>query len=735
MLLLFIMLTKDAFYTDQSIYLPAMLLDYVLTNLYSQLLCRMDTKSSENDKVPSVINGNPIKEEPGLNLTTSISQTQQQPPLSRLDQASAPVPSIHDSQDPPKEEQSNPWAVRNVLEFLYYNCPECPYKASSLPPFENHAIENHPRVRLSSTANLKKANDYFCFRHFQGKTFFKGQAAGTTDALDFVKSEGRKRSHQDASQEPDDKRIKKEGSDSFITEDDPDFDPVGYLDDDSGRLDFDDDEGLAGVVEWNRSLDSLSSTKGMRQKYTHRIPDQNGDYHCKYEYCGFKDRNKQRVMNHEQSKAHRDNPRPKVHQCDECEKAFVCRAKLTHHKNTKHSDIGMISCEECGTKFTQPRSLRRHLANNLCGPNKKPPKFEAVPQNEKGEYYCEECDYVSKTRKNVKCHVAKKHKEKTFQCEYCPKAFPFKSQLEKHFEHNHCAEKGHICDQCGTKFTTRDTLKKHVDVGNCKVLIDKSIIYECDKCEVSTRYDDLKGYIRHYRLHHKAFPSNIDSSNLNLFHCDECGDRWVHKALRDRHVRTEHQGRDMISIKHKKYPKKVKCQHCDHMEVGGIAMTEHVKKVHLNDTPHACDDCDKTFGTFQFLQRHIRSTHTMSKCEICPVICNNRANLRIHKFQTHDILEEGYVKCHLCPSFFKSDIARERHLAEKHKDGRIITQQEKNRRPNAKKKPKKKKKDKEHEKDSQEPKELPIHHPMTSPHLHQHQQHHPHIMPDRYTRP
>ena len=37
----------------------------------------------------------------------------------------------------------NPWDVANVYAFSYFCCPECDFKSKSVPPFINHAIENH----------------------------------------------------------------------------------------------------------------------------------------------------------------------------------------------------------------------------------------------------------------------------------------------------------------------------------------------------------------------------------------------------------------------------------------------------------------------------------------------------------------------------------------------------------------------------------------------------------------
>jgi hypothetical protein len=50
--------------------------------------------------------------------------------------------------DEPMEE--NPWAVDSLSRFIFYNCPECDFKAKDEPSFQNHAVEFHYQVQFSS---------------------------------------------------------------------------------------------------------------------------------------------------------------------------------------------------------------------------------------------------------------------------------------------------------------------------------------------------------------------------------------------------------------------------------------------------------------------------------------------------------------------------------------------------------------------------------------------------------
>ena len=43
--------------------------------------------------------------------------------------------------------EMNPWASKNLKEFLFYNCPECEYQASFEPDFYEHAVSTHQKAK------------------------------------------------------------------------------------------------------------------------------------------------------------------------------------------------------------------------------------------------------------------------------------------------------------------------------------------------------------------------------------------------------------------------------------------------------------------------------------------------------------------------------------------------------------------------------------------------------------
>ena len=53
----------------------------------------------------------------------------------------------------------NPWEVKSLEEFLYYNCPECPDRSTNRDEFINHAWENHPKSQMTLIALKMKLEE------------------------------------------------------------------------------------------------------------------------------------------------------------------------------------------------------------------------------------------------------------------------------------------------------------------------------------------------------------------------------------------------------------------------------------------------------------------------------------------------------------------------------------------------------------------------------------------------
>ena len=59
----------------------------------------------------------------------------------------APVPPLAPMSTPAVSTSTiytNPWQVDDIADFSYFCCPECVYRAKTVPDFQVHAIINHP---------------------------------------------------------------------------------------------------------------------------------------------------------------------------------------------------------------------------------------------------------------------------------------------------------------------------------------------------------------------------------------------------------------------------------------------------------------------------------------------------------------------------------------------------------------------------------------------------------------
>ena len=41
----------------------------------------------------------------------------------------------------------NPWVFESLIDFLYYNCPDCDFKSKEKEKFISHAVDNHGQCR------------------------------------------------------------------------------------------------------------------------------------------------------------------------------------------------------------------------------------------------------------------------------------------------------------------------------------------------------------------------------------------------------------------------------------------------------------------------------------------------------------------------------------------------------------------------------------------------------------
>ena len=97
-------------------------------------------------------------------------------------------------------------------------------------------------------------------------------------------------------------------------------------------------------------------------------------------------------------------------------------------------------------------------------------------------YYCQECDYITKERKNYQDHRKTVHEEMMYSCNSCDYQTKEKCVLEDHKKSSHEGLK-YFCDECKYEETDGNNLENH------KKSEHGGVKYYCDRCKYKFRED------------------------------------------------------------------------------------------------------------------------------------------------------------------------------------------------------------------------------------------------------
>ena len=129
--------------------------------------------------------------------------------------------------------------------------------------------------------------------------------------------------------------------------------------------------------------------------------------------------------------------------CDQCEKTFENRFRLTIHKYDKHREK-TISCEYCPIKFLKMSEKERHI-------KRKHLKLK--------NFACDKCAYKGFSHQLLRIHRIQKHSDfRPYKCQLCPMAFPRATSLYQHretHENNLKRTKDFSCPICGKAFVSQ----------------------------------------------------------------------------------------------------------------------------------------------------------------------------------------------------------------------------------------------------------------------------------------
>ena len=80
-------------------------------------------------------------------------------------------------------------------------------------------------------------------------------------------------------------------------------------------------------------------------------------------------------------------------------------------------------------------------------------------------YQCDQCEYVSSTKRNINKHIKTVHLKLTpYSCGQCDAKFGQNGNLQRHINTVHLKEQNYACTECDAKFGQNGNLQTHIKI-------------------------------------------------------------------------------------------------------------------------------------------------------------------------------------------------------------------------------------------------------------------------------
>ena len=167
--------------------------------------------------------------------------------------------------------------------------------------------------------------------------------------------------------------------------------------------------------------------------------------------------------------------------CPECDKIFYDINTMKRHQRRVHDGIKAHKCDKCGQcdecgqckemmrrHKKQAQNRKRTEKCNLCSfriPNRSEAeimKHKETVHNVIQSFACDKCPYITKWKKQLKCHIESIHEPVVFRynCDQCIYKASHKRDLRKHIRRQHSASSC-LCQLCGKTFGSPGSLENH----------------------------------------------------------------------------------------------------------------------------------------------------------------------------------------------------------------------------------------------------------------------------------
>ncbi|KYQ51110.1 hypothetical protein ALC60_09757 [Trachymyrmex zeteki] len=191
---------------------------------------------------------------------------------------------------------------------------------------------------------------------------------------------------------------------------------------------------------------------------------------------------------------------------------------------------------------------------------------------------CNQCGRTFLLHQMLVLHIQRVHRHCQYECDNCEKRFFDKCDMVK-YKSIHLDKMPFSCSTCQNKFRLMDQLRKHEKIHT------NEMHYACQHC--SRRFVTIEECKKHENSEHKK---------VKQFQCDICGNCFVYKQSLQRHI-TLHESNLFT------------CNYCTEAFDTKSLLNQHLF-THIDNRPHACKVCLKTFSRLHHLIEHLQVNHS-----------------------------------------------------------------------------------------------------------------------------
>lgn len=184
-----------------------------------------------------------------------------------------------------------------------------------------------------------------------------------------------------------------------------------------------------------------------------------------------------------------------------------------------------------------------------------------------------------------------------YSCDLCTLSFKLKNILSRHMlTHFPNSMRKFVCNCCDRRFSQSHSFKYHVEkkspcfpiekVKPTKAIVKKSRLFPCDTCGSSFKFKCL--LIRHTLIH-----------GSRMFKCEVCSKTFTRSDHLDTHKKTH------LVVE------TIQCSLCTLTFKGVCELKKHCKKVHDENFPFTCSECDEKMKTQVAFKKHMKIHYDM----------------------------------------------------------------------------------------------------------------------------